>query len=217
MRESQYLNYGCSYGGREEDFRTELTLIERTEDEELDKNEAEALYVASEIRKLLESVPVTEIRDGEATERKAVYSDIAILLRSPSGSEEVFRDILTDKGIPAVTEGRSGYFKTKEVRHVLNILNSLDNPRQDIPFEGLPADLDYCPQLLAAHKILLYTERVGLKDTGNKLIHIGKPIEFDREDFEEKLKELDRVSEEEPERVKELVSRVVTTYSYVNQ
>ncbi len=54
----------------------------------------------------------------------------------------------------------------------------------------------------------------GLKDTENKLIHIGKPIEFDNVEFMDKLKELSIVSEDNPERVKELVSHIVTTYKY---
>lgn len=132
--ESQRLNYGCSYGGNEEDYRTELVLIEDTEDEEIEKNEKEAFYAASRIKEMVGSLTVTERQGDQEIERKAVYSDFAILLRSASGNDEVFRDILINRGIPAVTEARSGYFKTKEVRHVINVLNILDNPRQDIPF-----------------------------------------------------------------------------------
>ncbi len=132
--ESQRLNYGCSYGGNEEDYRTELVLIEETEDEEIEKNEKEAYYAAFRIKEMIGSLIITERQGDETVERKAEYSDFAILLRTASGNDEVFRDILIKRGIPAVTEARSGYFKTKEVRHVINVLNILDNPRQDIPF-----------------------------------------------------------------------------------
>jgi len=132
--ESQRLNYGCSYGGNEEDYRTELILIEETEDEEIEKNEKEAYYAASRIKEMVGNMLITEVQGDEQVERKAVYSDFAILLRTASGNDEVFRDILISRGIPAVTEARSGYFKTREVRHVINVLSVLDNPRQDIPF-----------------------------------------------------------------------------------
>ena len=54
----------------------------------------------------------------------------------------------------------------------------------------------------------------GLKSTKNNLIHIGKPIEFDREKFVNDLEALRPICEHEPERVKEEVSKIVTTYRY---
>ncbi|MBR1649669.1 MAG: polysaccharide biosynthesis protein [Lachnospiraceae bacterium] len=55
----------------------------------------------------------------------------------------------------------------------------------------------------------------GLKSTANNLIHIGKPIDFDKDEFKKQLEELDVISREEPEKVKETVSRIVPTYKYV--
>lgn len=52
----------------------------------------------------------------------------------------------------------------------------------------------------------------GLKETENKLIHIGRPIEFNREEFETSLDKLYKVSVDEPKLVKKCVSEVVTTY-----
>lgn len=57
----------------------------------------------------------------------------------------------------------------------------------------------------------------GLKSTANNLIHIGKPIDFDRDEFKKQLEELDVISREEPEKVKETVSRIVPTYKYVKE
>ena len=54
----------------------------------------------------------------------------------------------------------------------------------------------------------------GMKETENKLIHIGRPIEMDDEWFREKLRELDEASREESDRIKLLVSQVVPTYKY---
>jgi FlaA1/EpsC-like NDP-sugar epimerase len=55
----------------------------------------------------------------------------------------------------------------------------------------------------------------GMKETENKLIHIGRPIEMDDHWFLEKLRELDEASREESDRIKVLVSQVVPTYQYI--
>ena len=54
----------------------------------------------------------------------------------------------------------------------------------------------------------------GLKETDNKLIHIGKPIEMDDNWFREKLEELDIASRQESDRIRVLVSEIVPTYRY---
>ncbi|HCJ07745.1 MAG TPA: hypothetical protein DHV96_05110, partial [Lachnospiraceae bacterium] len=54
----------------------------------------------------------------------------------------------------------------------------------------------------------------GMKDTPNKLIHIGHPIEMNDEQFLQQIHRLDRISREEvePMEMKRVVSEVVTTY-----
>ena len=52
----------------------------------------------------------------------------------------------------------------------------------------------------------------GMQETPNKLIHIGKPIEFDMEEFEEKLKELHEVANQDGEGIREEVEKLVPTY-----
>ena len=54
----------------------------------------------------------------------------------------------------------------------------------------------------------------GLQETENKKIHIGRPIEMDDEWFMEKLMELELACNSETDRIRELVSEVVPTYSY---
>ena len=58
---------------------------------------------------------------------------------------------------------------------------------------------------------LLMSEE-GMQETPNKLIHIGKPIEFDMGEFEEKLKELHEVANQDGECIREVVERLVPTY-----
>jgi FlaA1/EpsC-like NDP-sugar epimerase len=52
----------------------------------------------------------------------------------------------------------------------------------------------------------------GLQDTQNKLIHIGKPIEFDEELFLSQLQELADYVVEEPTDIREWVKKIVPTY-----
>ena len=52
----------------------------------------------------------------------------------------------------------------------------------------------------------------GMKETANKLIHIGKPIEMDEETFFDKLAELKEACYNDDERIKEKVQKLVSTY-----
>jgi hypothetical protein len=53
----------------------------------------------------------------------------------------------------------------------------------------------------------------GLKETPNKLIHIGRPIEMDDNVFKRQLMELKSACEKDDIAIKEAVSRVVETYN----
>ena len=79
-------------------------------------------------------------------------------------------------------------------------------PDVDIPivFTGLrPGEKLY-------EELLMNEE--GMQDTPNKLIHIGKPIEFDMERFEEQLEELYVTANEDGDGIREDVMRIVGTY-----
>lgn len=52
----------------------------------------------------------------------------------------------------------------------------------------------------------------GLTGTENKLIHVGKPIEFDEEQFYEQLERLKRAADDECENIRELIQEIVPTY-----
>ncbi len=52
----------------------------------------------------------------------------------------------------------------------------------------------------------------GLQDTDNKLIHIGKPIEFDDEEFLKDVEILDNAAKDETEDIRKLVQKLVPTY-----
>lgn len=53
----------------------------------------------------------------------------------------------------------------------------------------------------------------GLKETANKMIYIGKPLEYDAELFETQLKELDELTKGEQSDVRKMVQEIVPTYT----
>ena len=60
----------------------------------------------------------------------------------------------------------------------------------------------------------LLMDEEGMKDTDNKLIHIGKPIEMDDGWFRARLHQLDEASKEESDDICRIVSEIVPTYRY---
>ncbi len=57
----------------------------------------------------------------------------------------------------------------------------------------------------------------GMKETANHMIHIGKPIEFNEEQFLEELQELEVASRNELSDIRPLVQHIVPTYNYHEQ
>ena len=116
--------------------------------------ELEAKMTALRIRELMEH---QEVLDKETEQyRKVRYSDITILLRTMSGWAETFKKVLNASGIPASVTTKTGYFSATEVTTVLDYLQILDNPLQDIPLagamRGLPDGFQF--QELAEIKVL---------------------------------------------------------------
>ena len=57
----------------------------------------------------------------------------------------------------------------------------------------------------------------GLRETANRMIYIGKPIEYDAQLFEKQLEKLKKVSLEENGDVRGIVKEIVSTYQYVEE
>lgn len=75
----------------------------------------------------------------------------------------------------------------------------------EIKYTGLRPGEKLYEELLMAEE--------GLQDTENKLIHIGKPIEFEKKDFEKKLEILKETAyDEDAAAIKALVKEFVPTY-----
>ena len=78
---------------------------------------------------------------------------------------------------------------------------------------GIDMDIEYTG-LRPGEKLYeeLLTKEEGLQKTKNDLIFIGKPLEFNEEEFLLKLEELEKAISEERFDVKEIVSEIVPTY-----
>lgn len=62
----------------------------------------------------------------------------------------------------------------------------------------------------------LLMDEEGLEDTDNKLIHIGKPIEINEEEFFVQLHQLKIASNQEDNQIKSRIKEIVPTYEFEN-
>lgn len=60
----------------------------------------------------------------------------------------------------------------------------------------------------------LLMQEEGLRQTANKMIYIGKPIEFDEEKFEKQLKQLKQCAEGDEGNIRDMIQDIVPTYHY---
>lgn len=90
----------------------------------------EAAFVAQRIDQLLDGSHF--VRQGDQL-RTIQPEDIAILLRSPGSVGVHFQRALQDLGIRCITGGGEDLLQTEEVAVLHSILQTVSNPRQDIP------------------------------------------------------------------------------------
>lgn len=95
-----------------------------------DSGQEEADFVAARISEMLRAG--SPIRDGEKT-RGVTEDDIVILLRSPGSVGEDFRIALEKRGIRCATGAGADLLRTPEICTLRAILQTVANPRQDIP------------------------------------------------------------------------------------
>ena len=93
----------------------------------------EAAFVASEIQKLLDGNHF--VRDKERM-RPIMPDDVVILLRSPGSVGAQFQQALEHLGIRCTSGGGTDLLKTEEISMLRCLLQTIANPRQDIPLLG---------------------------------------------------------------------------------
>ncbi len=90
----------------------------------------EAAFVAARVREMLDSGSV--VRDGDHF-RPVTPDDIVILLRSPGSVGWQYQRSLEGLGIRCSSGGGSDLLQTEEIGTLWSLLQTVYNPRQDIP------------------------------------------------------------------------------------
>lgn len=108
------------------DTAVELYALETQEQ----TTEEEAAFVARRIRKMLSDG--TQIRDGEGF-RPVTPGDIAILLRAPGSVGSAYQRALEAQGIRCNNGGGEDLLRAQEIEALRALLQTIANPRQDIP------------------------------------------------------------------------------------
>ena len=132
----EQLYFGAEYFVPREDCQTEFHLLDMQQPEEDDpaaarRPLAEARFVAGRIAAMLaEGFPV-QGEDGAL--RPCVPGDFAVLMRSPGPRLRWYLQALGERGIPCAAVESEDFFSAMEVAVAVNLLEVIDNPRQDVP------------------------------------------------------------------------------------
>ena len=112
-----------------DDRGCEVVFID-SQDDNSDRQEAEAAFVASEIKRLVDSG--YKVNDGGAM-RPVTYRDIAVLMRSPAARSAPYTKAMKSLGIPSWADISYGFCENAEISAVMSLLRAVDNPLLDIP------------------------------------------------------------------------------------
>ena len=94
---------------------------------------------------------------------------------------------------------------------ILDLAENLIRLSGYVPYEDIQIEFTGLRPGEKLYEELLMGEE-GLQDTPNKLIHIGKPIEFDQEIFKTQLQELIKFANQDTENIKDIIKTIVPTY-----
>ena len=94
---------------------------------------------------------------------------------------------------------------------ILDLAENLIRLSGYVPYEDIQIEFTGLRPGEKLYEELLMGEE-GLQDTPNKLIHIGRPIEFNQENFKAQLNRLREMAEQDSENIKDMVREMVPTY-----
>jgi len=126
--EEEYLNYGAAY---EESGipSAQINILKGIKREDIDKKEA--VYIAHTIQNKINSKELIRGKDGVM--RPIRYGDIAVLMRSLKGHINEYAQAFTQLGIPVICDNSTNLFDNNEIKILISLLRTIDNPMQDIP------------------------------------------------------------------------------------
>lgn len=120
------LNFGANY--KKNDIPSaQIHILDGAKGEETDTREA--MQIAKLIRKKIDSKE--QIKDGDEY-RDIRYSDFAILFRSMKNHVDSYIEVFTDMSIPVQCDNSSNLFENNEIKLILSLLKTIDNPTKDI-------------------------------------------------------------------------------------
>lgn len=102
-----------------------------------DAYDAEAAFVAQRIQQMLDQG--TRIRRRDGTLVPVQPEDIVILLRSPGSAAAPFQQALERRGLRCTSGGGTDLLKTRQISDLRSLLQTILNPRQDIPLVAVLA------------------------------------------------------------------------------
>lgn len=125
--EKEYLNCGAEYEDTEVPS-AQIKILYNVKGEDTAKKEA--CYIAETIQKKIRSSEL--VKDGD-NYRPVAYGDIVILMRSLKNKADVYSQVFTEYGIPVICDNSTNLFDNKEIKIILSLLRTIDNPTLEIP------------------------------------------------------------------------------------
>lgn len=123
----EYLNCGADY----HDAAIACAQIKiLTSVKSSDSDEKEAQYIAETIIEKINSREL--VKDGEKY-RPIRYGDFAVLMRSLKGHINNYVRVFTEYGIPVICDNATNLFDNNEIKIMLSLLRTINNPTLEIP------------------------------------------------------------------------------------
>lgn len=143
--QEEYLNLGADYPATKQDLKTEINIIDLSEEQEteelpdseeieerIEDIELEARFVANRMKELIdEKFQVWDRKEEQY--RDITYKDIVVLLRSTSNSAPIYEQEILSLDMPVFSDSSQEYLESIEIQTILSLLKVIDNPMQDIP------------------------------------------------------------------------------------
>lgn len=145
-----------------------------------DSARLQAIYIARRIRDMVDNQQLSyKDFDNNIVKRNINYSDIIVLFATKS-KFEVYTEIFDEYNIPYHTQNKKGFFDTKEISFMTNLLKVIDNPYLDINLIGLLKSdfFGISDNELISIKLFMDEEKVNNKDSDKILYYYDVCVKY---------------------------------------